>query len=146
MACHSSPGGIWILAGSCGGPVWGSRGATGTVCEPAALGTVITTVLPGVVVWFKETTWLKGGLVACDVPLMATPPEGATFATTMTEGEEVRRPGSGAVEVLGWWICPTGRTLDGSETKIPFEEPAAVGGGDTAGTGNHLAGTCNRFT
>lgn len=78
-----------MLAGSCGEVPCGSRGATATVCGAAALGTVITTVLPGVAVWLMEVTWLKAGLVTCGWLLALTLPGVATFVITTTEGEEV---------------------------------------------------------
>lgn len=101
---NSSPGGIWILAGSCGEAGCGSRGVTATVCGAAGLGTVIITVLPGVVTWFMEATWLKTAFVTCGCPLALTPPEAATFAITTTEGEEVCSPGTVIVEEVGWWL------------------------------------------
>ena len=131
-----SPGGIWIFAGSCGAAVCGSRGATVTDCGPADLGTVITTVLPGVVAWF---TWLRAGFVTCGWPLALTLPGVDTLATTMTEGEEVCL--TVTVEEAGWWLWPVGRTLGGTET-----ETAAVCGGCTAVMGPHLDGTWNIWT
>ncbi len=142
----SSPGGIWILVGSCVEAVCGSRGATVTVCGAAPLGTVITTVLPGVAVWFMEAPWLKGGFVTCCWPLALTPPGVATFDTTRTEGEDIWSPGTGTVEEIDWWPWPVGMTLVGAETESTFETPAAVGGGWTAVTDPHWAGTCNILT
>ena len=69
--------------------VCGSRGATATGCGVAALGTVIITVLPGVVVRFMEATWFTAALVTCGGPSALALPGVATLAATITEGEEV---------------------------------------------------------
>lgn len=145
VACSSSPGGIWILAGSCG-EADGSRGATATGCWAAGLGTVITTVLPGAVAWFMGTTWLRAAFVTCGWPLALIPPGAATFAITIIAGDVVCGRGPVTVEEAGRCPWPGALTLGGAGMESPLEMAAAVGGGCTALKGPHVTGTCNILT